>query len=180
MRLRPGRPFFFVCVILTALAVLFAGCSRPVAGKASPDFAKIPRITREEQTARNYVNHMMNFDYHNMDEFGRNMSTGISGDLAKTTQPDQLNAIKQLFTTLEAVSTFQLFSSSVLEDNADRAVVTVAGQQTLALKGDKSPRVMSTIIKVTVQKADQTLSSLESLGQDGRPTGGGVLPTPPR
>ncbi|ADG98499.1 hypothetical protein Srot_2043 [Segniliparus rotundus DSM 44985] len=119
--------------------------------------------TKEEETARQYVNNMMNFDFHHLDSFNAAMSAGISGDLKKTTGPDQLNAIKQLFTTLEASSQFQIVSSDVIEDKPDEAVVVVAGHQTLNLKGDKGPRSMSTIIKVTVQKKDQSVSGLESL-----------------
>ncbi|EFV12851.1 hypothetical protein [Segniliparus rugosus] len=123
--------------------------------------------TKEEQTARDYVSNMMNFDFHHLDSFNAAMSTGISGDLKKTTGPDQLNAIKQLFTTLEAASSFQIVASDLIEDKPDFSVIAVAGHQTLSLKGDKTPRSMSTIIKVTVQKKDQSISALESL-DDGR------------
>lgn len=118
---------------------------------------------KEEETARQYVTKMMNFDFNHLDSFNAAMSTGISGDLKKNTGPDQLNAIKKLFATLEASSTFQLVSSDVIEDKPDFAVVAVAGHQVLNLKGDKGARSMSTIIKVTVQKKDQSISALESL-----------------
>ncbi|MGL6235238.1 MAG: hypothetical protein ACRC20_07825 [Segniliparus sp.] len=119
--------------------------------------------TQEEETARQYVSKMMNFDYNHLDSFNAAMSTGLSGDLKKTTGPDQMNAIKKLFATLEASSTFQLVASDLIEDKPDSAVIAVAGHQVLNLKGDKSARSMSTIIKVTVQKKDQSISGLESL-----------------